>query len=246
MPPTRSKTSTPTDGSANFVFDEPGIKQLISDLQNQISENFKQLSDEIKQYRTDFVDELAKLKCTVATLTSQSDEKDNVIAGLIEHINNLDQYSRNKNIEIENVVQLEGESVEVLVTKIANELNIKLESAEIDAAHRLPSRAEGRAPKIIVQFTTRKKRDLFLEKKTKVLTNTQIIGVASQRGTDRIFVNENLSPYNRELLWKTKTRARELGYRFVWCKKGKIFVKKDETSRAIIKIYTFADIDKIV
>jgi Baculovirus FP protein len=242
MPP--KKVITPgSDGNAGFVFDDSGFRLLIQEVQEDMKRNFKQLSEDLSSFKEEFRSEFVLLKNSVETLTKQNDEKDKVIAALTAQVNSIDQYSRNKNIELENVAVSDGEDVEQLVLNVSNQLGIQLDPIEIDAVHRLPSKFGNRPPKIIVQFTTRKKRDLFLKNKKKVITNAQITGLNRDSG-NRIYINENLSPHYRELFWKTKTKAKEVGYKFVWCVQGKIFVRKEEGS-PVVKIHTFADVEKI-
>ncbi|KAL4718614.1 hypothetical protein ACJJTC_014049 [Scirpophaga incertulas] len=49
-----------------------------------------------------------------------------------------------------------------------------------------------------------------------------------------IYVVENLSPENKELHAAARKRGKELGYKFVWIRGGKIFMRKDESAN-----YTF-------
>lgn len=101
-------------------------------------------------------------------------------------MNVLDQYSRNKNLELDNVEQYEGENVEEIVIKTAHLLNFNINKDDIDAAHRIPSRKVDRPNKIIVQLISRKKRDLFIDKKRVTITNDQLTGSGNN---NRIFIN---------------------------------------------------------
>jgi hypothetical protein len=132
--------------------------------------------------------------------------------------------------------------VESIVLKVATALNIELLASDIEAAHRIPSRTATTKPaRIIVRVLSRKKRDLFLAKRREVITN-QHIGLQS---TQRIYVNDNLAPFYRELLWKSKIKAREQDFKFVWFKNNKILVKRDENTHQVLVINSFGDLDKI-
>jgi Baculovirus FP protein len=145
-----------------------------------------------------------------------------------------------------NIEQRQGEVVEDIVLDLAEKLGIALRVDEIEAAHRLPTRQANRPSRIIVQFASRKKRDLFISKKKSVITSQLLIGdsLNSVAGQKRIYINENLIPFYKDLLWRAKERAKEAGYKFVWFKRGKILVKQNEDS-TIISINSFADLDKI-
>lgn len=60
----------------------------------------------------------------------------------------------------------------------------------------------------------------------------------------RVFVNDELTQLNRYLLWKTKNKAKELQWKFVWVKDGRIMAKKEETTR-IFYIRNEPDIENL-
>lgn len=211
--------------------------EALNEFKVEIRENFKLLTEELQKLRKDFTEEVKVLKDKVEFLTKDNAEKDIVIGNLMQQVNVHDQYSRNKNIEIDNVEQIENEDVEAIVIEIAEKLGLEVKPEEIDAVHRLPSRNVSRkVNKIIVQFTTRKKRDLFLQKRRELLRSCEVTGGNSN---NRVYINENLSPFYKELLWRTKQQAKELGHKFVWFKNGHILVRKDENAKQVRKIDTF-------
>lgn len=53
-------------------------------------------------------------------------------------------------------------------------------------------------------------------------------------GMEAIYVNNYLTIFNRNLLFKIKAFAREAGFKFVWFRDSKIFVKKNEDHKAIL------------
>lgn len=46
--------------------------------------------------------------------------------------------------------------------------------------------------------------------------------------------NDNLTQFNRNLFFKSKVFARDSGYRFVWYKDSKFFIKKNENSKSVL------------
>jgi len=49
-----------------------------------------------------------------------------------------------------------------------------------------------------------------------------------------IYINKQLTQTNRNLFYKTRTKAREYGYKFTWFNNFMIFVKKSETLNGIL------------
>ncbi|KAL4721721.1 hypothetical protein ACJJTC_001702, partial [Scirpophaga incertulas] len=48
-----------------------------------------------------------------------------------------------------------------------------------------------------------------------------------------IYINEHLTPYNKQLLKKCKEIAMKKEYKYVWTKNGRIYIRKNDTSPAI-------------
>jgi len=46
-----------------------------------------------------------------------------------------------------------------------------------------------------------------------------------------IYINERLTAYNRKLLWETRSKAKELGYRYIWTRNGRIYCKADDMTK---------------
>ena len=218
------------------------LNKLIEDIKTKFRASFNSLTEEFKKIKEEFMSETRELKESVRILKLQMIEKDVIIDSLVSQVNHLDQYGRHNNFELSNIQEVEGENVESIVLKVATALGIELVASDIEAAHRIPPRTATTKPaRVIVRLLSRKKRDLFLAKRKEVITN-QHIGLQS---TQRIYVNDNLAPFYRELLWKSKIKAKEQDFKFVWFKNGKILVRKNENTRQALVINSFGDLDKI-
>lgn len=115
-------------------------------------------------------------------------------------------------MEFHGVPKTEGENLLSKVNELARVLDVpELTIHEVAAVHRLPSRPE-KIPGIVVRFTSQATRDVWLDKKAKLRTT----------GTN-IYINENLTKFNRELLVKMKEWARQKGFSYVWHRNGKLF-----------------------
>lgn len=152
----------------------------------------------------------------------------------------LNQYGRNRNIEIHGIQERQGEKVKELVLELAKNLRIDCKLEEVDVAHRVPTTGNKRKP-IIVQFTNRTTRDKFIAKrKTGLVSNNLVQGSDDQE----IFINENLSPYKKKLHWQARTQAKSLHFKFCWVRNGCIFLRKSEDTPKLL-IQTEEDIPKL-
>lgn len=152
------------------------------------------------------------------------------------NLNNLDQYGRRCNIEIHGVQQRHNENVKSIVTDIGNALNLPVD--KIDVLHRLKTEKNKRAP-IIVRFLSRSSRDAWLSKRNSGLVSNNIV-----QGSDdqRIFINVNLTKYNKNLFWKCREFKKQSGYKYCWVNgKGEILLRKGDQTN-ILQIATESDI----
>ena len=231
-----------TDGLETRV--EIMLKNFFQEIKKDMSELKSSQSFISDQYETvmNRLNEVANLKTKVAELEVQITEKNKKIEHLECRLNHVEQYGRNRQLEIRNIAQLENEDVEKIVCTFANKLGVKLTPSDIQACHRLPNRYHQNKPSaIIIELASRKKRNDLLSIKSQktLIKSSEIVGV----GNESVFFGESLSPYFKNLLWKTKQNLKET-YRFIWFKKNKIFVKKDESSPTNV-VESEIDINKI-
>lgn len=158
-------------------------------LRELIREMFQQMKDEFLKsvsHRIDILEgklfekeeENDRLRNAIAGLNKEIDaqksenlklleqlERNSVAAD--ERINDLEQYGRRNNIRINGIPEVGEESPE-RTSKVAIETlnryieNLDLKREEIDIAHRLGKKKEGRHRQIILKFQSRMKRDAVL------------------------------------------------------------------------------------
>lgn len=231
-------------GSVSENVDFVKFEQYFTDLKNDIEKSQNFLSDQIDDMKKQLdqnQDMFRSMKNTIDNLVKTVKEKDEIIFNLENKINKLDQYQRKNNFELTNIVETKDEVLEDIVVRVAEKMEINLQKDDIDAVHRLPAR-KGKVANVIVQLVSRRKRDEFITKKKNFnITNNDISGNGNNT---KVYVNENLSPHYKQLLWKTKEKARDKNYAFVWFANGKILVRK-EVNAAIIRVVTERDLDMV-
>eukprot|EP00794_Sanderia_malayensis_P021306 gene21306-biopygen16342 len=122
---------------------------------------------------------------------------------------------------------------------LAQKLGIALSEDNIEACHRISTNDKAG---FIVEFSSRKKRDELLIARKK-LANISIkdFGYKSE---GKIFINESLTAKRKALIRELKSSKEQYRFKYVWSKKGTIFIRKDENSRAI-RINNFNDLNKL-
>lgn len=178
---------------------------------NMMSSKYDEVLEALKRQDED----IKKLNKRVDMLEEKDHSEE--VAKLREDLNELEWRNRRLNLEIHGLPEKDDENLLNTVNEIAQQIKVpELTAESIGALHRLPAK-QGKAPGIIVRFLRQKDRDYWLSQ-SKAVKNTK----------DSVFITENLTKGNRELLFKTKQWAKVYNYKFAWHHNGKILLRKAE------------------
>lgn len=204
-----------------------------------------QLSDIVNEFRSKINDMeqrivlMENVQCQVNQLQVRIDK-------LEEDSNRNEQWLRMNNVELKGVPQSNNENLIDIVTKIGARINYPVSKNLINFISRVPSQQKEHTKPIIVGFCNRYIKEDFIaaaryELKTSPLTVSQL-GLS---GNQKIFINDHLTPKNKNLLSKAKKTAAEMNFQYVWVKHAKIHVRKSDTT-PVIMVKSEKDLTKIV
>lgn len=109
----------------------------------------------------------------------------------------MEQYSRNKNIEICGVPFNKEEDIRAILSNLFDKLKINVLDREY-IAHRLPPKEDG-SRGIIVQFTNRSTRnEVLLKGKANRL---KLVDLGQQYPATPLYINENMSPFFKKTIF---------------------------------------------
>jgi hypothetical protein len=110
---------------------------------------------------------------------------------------------------------------------------MEITDSMIDACHTLASKPDSKSPPgIIVKFVRRiDAENLLAKKRDKRDLSTRHLGRADDHP---VYVNESLSPARRRLLALARDARRRHGYKWLWVRGGKIFIRKEDSSPVIV------------
>lgn len=82
-----------------------------------------------------------------------------------------------------------------------------------------------------------------IDNKNKIMENMKIKKLNANNfninwGNGKIFINNELSPFNRDLFYEVRIFAKSNDFKFAWYNDFKIFIKKNENRKAIIVLET--------
>ena len=193
--------------------------------------------DFLKESYDKLLKENKELKSQSKELKSQSESE-------VEKLDRLEQYGRRQNLEIVGIPVQDGENTNAIVIEVAKLLDVSLTPEQISTSHRLPAKnPENRSPPIIARFTNRDVRNqIYANRKA---TRTASLVNFSVPGTEKVYVNENLTRPRKKLFWLTKQKAKKIGFKYFWTTNGNIFVKQTDQAE-VIAIKNEKDLDLMV
>lgn len=216
------------------------LKSILSEiksLQKQQLNNSATLTD-LKTIITDY-------KTMMDNIIQENIELRNEITILHSKLNNVDhmldtkdQTGLDHNLIINGATEVKDEEIPKIIVKIANALNVSLETNEIENATRKATASEesGLPRSIIVQFKSKSKRDEILQNKKHNIT-THCLELAEKNDTPHrpIYISEHLTPRKQFIFKIARDIKRAQIIKFAWAKNGDIFIRESERSK-IIKI----------
>lgn len=217
----------------NDMTDLSAAVKFVSDKLDESTQLIKEVKSELSLVKRENED----LRRKNASLTSD-------VNALKDKVRTLEQYSRKNNIEISGLPVTKDEDAFDLVKDVGISLGVEVLKNEISAAHRIPSFQSGRTPALVVQFVNRTVRDTFLKKYREKKGGISAHDVNSAFSMQRMYINEHLTPENKVFFAKIKSKAKEIGYSFVWCRDCKFFVRKTQGEKCV-RIDSYDDLEKL-
>lgn len=225
------------------VFSElKNFRSEVSDLASAVKFMSDKM-DESTQLIKDVKTELAAVKKDNNELRINNDYLTAEVSTLRVKVRSLEQYSRKNNVEIGGIPVSARENVTDIVKDVGAALGVEIKEDAISAAHRVPSFKKERTPSLIVQFVSRVTRDNLISKfrDSKGLTANQVNSTFPRQN---IYVNEHMSPDNKVFLSHLKSKCKEVGYTYAWCRDGKFFARKSQGDK-YIRVDTYEDMNKL-
>ena len=233
------------------------IEESLSKINADLA-TIKEDLDELRGSVTFISKEYDEIKAEIKTksqaqhqLEMEVEQMKNSNRELTHRIAEMEQYSRACNIEVQCVPEFKSENLLTTIKQLAKTVSYELQDDDIHHFTRIAKQdnASRRPRSIIVKMKNPVMRDgllaaviKFNKAHPKEKLNSSHLGISGDK--QPVYVGEHLSPYNRALHKATRSKAKENGYKFVWIRNGRIFVRKSENSDAII-IKTMDSVNKL-
>lgn len=230
------------------------LKKELTELKDSMAFNEKELQDikdslkKVSKANASIQKELVKAKEELEQTKQQLDKEKEETGRVWCAFDDLEQYTRKNSLEIHGIPERVYSDTESAVVKIANALDVSIQPDDIEITHKLKGR-EGKRP-IIVKFCSHKTKSKLYKERIK-LRNFKISDIFPSFSTttatfnqDRIYINENLTPYRRDIVKEANQRKRNKTLTSVWTLDGKIYVKTSQEGERI-RIFSMEDLENI-
>lgn len=216
------------------------IRSEMDDLRKELDELKLSSSFDISQIN-DLKVELQTIKTENSDLRSQNVTMQNTITQLTTQINRLDQNTRDSNLEINGLPENKNEVLPQIVKQLSTVVSYTLNDGDVMKCVRVASmnNNKSRPRAVIVKLRSPRCRDELYSAITKYnkahndrKLNTSLLGYGGVQ--QPIYVSEHLSPAYKSLHAAARLKAKEMSYKFVWVRYGKIYVCKNENSSSIL------------
>lgn len=229
------------------------MKRQIANLCTVVEE-FKELKKEISELRKSCEYASAKLDDYDAKLV-HVDRKigeisnlqivvtstQNTMTGLKAEVEAMEQWARLSNVEIRGVPFKKDENLFKVVESIGKAAGYEIQRSQLNYISRVPTYSKDK--NIVVSFINRYVKEEFIAA-ARSFKELKASDIGFSNSTQRIFVNDHLTPASKNLLSKAKQKASDLGYIYKWVKYGKNHIRKNDSSPVII-INKDSDLNKI-
>lgn len=174
---------------------------------------------------------------SIHKLEVHTTELQSTVTDLTQRLNRAEQHLRENNVEINGVPEHKSENLVSAIMQLSSTVNAQLKDEDVLNVTRVAKldRNSNRPRSIIAKFRSARQRDCFLtavanynksHKEEKL--NTRHLGIAGHRSP--VFVSEHLIPSTKALHAAARVKAKEMHYKFVWVRNGRVYVRKNEES----------------
>ncbi|CAH2103049.1 unnamed protein product [Euphydryas editha] len=252
-PPSTAPT-TLSEGDIQNMFKELTLKisSKIDSLSTSISSELKMVKEEMTDMRTsmDFMNskfesllqEHEETKKAMVEIQKENSILKSSVNDLNMRINALEQNARSSNVEIQCLPEQKTENLTQIVTQLGAVIGCPASQDQIIHCSRVAKMKpnSSRPRSVIVQFASMRTRDEFLaasinfnrNKSNHEKLNSSHLALKGEKTA--IFITEHLSPTNKMLNAAARSTAKEKGYKHVWVRNGKIFMRKTDGSNYIL------------
>lgn len=224
------------------------LHQIIQTEINSELQDIKKGMASFEETTSFFNEEFEKIKASncaqnarIVTLEKEKEILQTTTHDLTAKLRQLDQQTRATNLELQCVPEHKHENLVSTLIQLSKVIKCPINDSDIQYCSRVAklNPSSHRPRSILVKLRSPRLRDTFLAATSSFnknhphdKLNTSHLGLADEKKSP-VYVVEHLTLENKELHSATRRKCKELHYKFVWVRDGKIFVRKNEEANYI-------------
>lgn len=189
----------------------------------------------LKTSQTKVTKQCANAEYELAAARKRVNEQQDEIYELYELQDRVEQYTRKNSPEIHGAPESAYSTIEVVVLKLAEALEVSITPQDVEISHKLKHKGN---KTITVKFANHKIKSNIYKSRAQ-LKNIQVSNLfpsataTTRAAGDRIFLQENLTSYRKKILNCANEMRRDGVLQNVWTLDGKMYVKTLPEGRPI-------------
>lgn len=214
------------------------FSEHIANFKHQISEFQESLSFISSQYDA-LLQTVNEKNEIINSLVSKSEYLTSQVYNLTDRLGYIEQNMRSTNIEISGLPEHKLENLTSTVMQLGNIVDNPIADTDIMHVTRIAkiNKENNRPRSVVVKLCSQRRRDELLAAVTRFnrknrdkKLNSEHLGYGGR--CEPVFVSEHLTLINKRLHAAARSKAKEAGFKFVWIRDGRIFVRRNEQSHA--------------
>ena len=191
----------------------------IEQSQDFLSSKYDQFTEALKNTKRQIKNNEENINKHGKSIALAEDNIDEVSTKLDE----LQQYSRRDCLEINGIPPTANENPQHLISELGTLIGVEIKKEDISIAHRLPD-LKNVKNRIIVKFVRREKKEEMYKRRNQLIGKTvkdlpsvksQVSNSNETRGPKKIYINESLTGYRRQLLGRINKFKKEKNFKFL-------------------------------
>ncbi|CAK1585047.1 unnamed protein product [Parnassius mnemosyne] len=221
------------------------IRDLVSEEFSSIKQEISNFNDSLNFFNSCFENikkEMEEKTATIKNLLTENASVQYTVSDLSNRMGTLEQVLRESNVEIlvNGIPERKSENLVNIITQVAKYAAHELLVEDILHVTRVAkiNPKTDRARTVVIKLRSLRQRDALLAAvatyNKRNPTNKLSTSHLGFEGPSTLFIAEHLSPSNKSLHAAARKKKRELGYKYVWVRNGRIYMRKDDFSQALL------------
>lgn len=226
------------------------MREFAGDFNKTLNNRLREINGQLSEFKTSLSflsEQFDGLKTDIDThgsqinqLKTENEAFKSELLTLSSRVRQMDQMSRSTNLELQCVPEHRSENVITIIKQLGRVINYPINDCDISYCSRIaksnPNSSRPRS--ILVKFSHPRTRDAVLAASFQYnklhqneKLNTSALGIDDKKSP--LYVVENLTMENKNIHAAARLRAKQLNYKYVWVRGGRVYVRKSDTSEAV-------------